>query len=377
MNIPFVDLKAQHDTIRPEIDAAIARVIDRANFVLGDEVQKLEEEFASFCESECAVGVDSGLSALQLALEAYGIGPGDEVIVPAFTFVATAAAVTFAGATPVFADVDPETCNIDVTQIEAAITAHTKAIIPVHLYGLPAEMDALMTLAAKHNLTVIEDACQAHGARYRGRRTGSLGHAAAFSFYPSKNLGACGDGGMLVTNDAQIAVRVRAMRNCGQFEKYRHDLAPYNHRLDTLQAAILRVKLPHLDEWNTRRQEHARRYNTLLADSPLGLPTVGSAGGSVFHLYVVRTPDRQALQESLKQQGIGTGIHYPIPLHLQPVFKQLGYHAGDFPAAERLSDQVLSLPMFPEMLPAVSEQVAQGVQHFLDERVGIWSSSLT
>lgn len=376
MNIPFVDLKAQHDTIRPEIDAAIARVIDRANFVLGDEVQKLEEEFASFCEAEHAVGVDSGLSALQLALEAYEIGRGDEVIVPAFTFVATAAAVVFAGAKPVFVDVDPETCNIDVTQVEAAITAQTKAIIPVHLYGLPAEMDALMALAARHNLIVIEDACQAHGARYHGRRTGSLGHAAAFSFYPSKNLGACGDGGMLVTSDAPIAARVRAMRNCGQFEKYRHELAPYNHRLDTLQAAILRVKLPRLDEWNARRQEHARRYNTLLADSPLGLPTAGSAGGSVFHLYVIRTPDRQALQETLTQQRIGSGIHYPIPLHLQPVFAQLGYRIGDFPISECLAEQVLSLPMFPEMLPVVPERVAHGVQHFLDERAGVWNSSL-
>jgi dTDP-4-amino-4,6-dideoxygalactose transaminase len=319
------------------------------------------------------VGVDSGLSALELSLRAFGIGPGDEVIVPANTFIATAAAVTFAGAEPVLVDVDPETYNIDVARIEAAITPRTRAIIPVHLYGLPADMDPIMDLAERHGLVVIEDACQAHGARYKGRPVGSLGHAAAFSFYPTKNLGGAGDGGMVTTDDAEIAEIVRAMRNVGQRRKYYHELPPLNRRLDTLQAAILRVKLRRLDSWITARRNCAALYDELLAPGPeypatgngLIAPRVDPDSMHVYHLYVVRVPDRDALKAFLDERGVGTGIHYPVPIYRQPFYAQNGFRAADFPVTEQLVGEILSLPMFPEMTAEqavyVATQVRQGL----------------
>jgi dTDP-4-amino-4,6-dideoxygalactose transaminase len=365
MNVPFIDLKAQHRALREELNQAMQGVLDRGDFALGKDVAIFEEEFAAFCGTRYAVGVDSGLSALKLSLLAFGVGPGGEVILPAHTFIATAAAVTFAGARPVLIDIDPATYNIDIAQVEAAITPCTRAIIPVHLYGLPAEMDAIMQVADKHGLVVIEDACQAHGAHYKGRQVGSLGHAAAFSFYPTKNLGGCGDAGMLVTNDAQVAEQVRAMRNCGQKEKYIHELAPYNHRLDTLQAAILRVKLRYLKEWNKARRRNAALYTRLLA------------GCSVLTPVEVRTPRRDALQAQLRERGIGTAIHYPIPIHLQPFYAGNGFRRGQFPVTERVCDEILSLPMFPEITAEQVQYVAGRVLDFGSESQQVQQSGLS
>jgi dTDP-4-amino-4,6-dideoxygalactose transaminase len=367
VNVPFVDLQAQHRAIRDELNQAIQRVMERADFALGEDVVRFEEEFAAFCGTRHAVGVDSGLSALELSLRALGIGPGDEVIVPAHTFIATAAAVTFAGARPILVDVDPAMYNIDVAQVEAAITPRTRAIIPVHLYGLPAAMDAIMSLADRHDLAIIEDACQAHGAYYKGRRVGSLGHAAAFSFYPTKNLGGCGDAGMVVTNDAQVADHVRAMRNCGQKAKYIHELPPFNHRLDTLQAAILRVKLRYLDQWNEARWRNAALYTKLLTGSGIVTPVEDPDSVHVYHLYVVRTPRRDGLQAYLREQGIGTAIHYPVPIHLQPFYTGNEFRRGQFPVTEGLCDEIISLPMFPEMTAEQIKYVADRVLDFGSE----------
>jgi len=364
MNVPFIDLREQHRRVRDELDQAIQRVMERADFALGEDVVLFEREFAEFCGTRYAVGVDSGLSALELSLRAYSIGPGDEVIVPAHTFIATAAAVTFAGAQLVLVDVDLSTYNIDVSQIEAAITARTRAIIPVHLYGLSTEMKPLLRLADEHGLVVIEDACQAHGAQYEGRRVGSLGHAGAFSFYPTKNLGGCGDAGMVVTDDAQVAERICAMRNCGQKAKYRHELPPFNHRLDTLQAALLRVKLRYLENWNEARRRNASLYTELLAGNGVVTPVESADCRHVYHLYVVRVPRRDALRAYLREQGIGTGIHYPIPIHLQPFYKRNGFHRGQFPVTEQLCREILSLPMFPEMTAEQVQYVAAQVIQF-------------
>lgn len=358
MNIPFVELTAQHRYLRNEINAAIQRVLDRGDFILGQDVSALEEEFAAYCGTKYAVGVDSGLSALELSLRAFGVGPGHEVIVPAHTFTATAAAVTFAGATPVFVDVDPETWNIDTGKIEAAITPRTKAILPVHLYGLPADMHMILGIAEKYKLIVVEDACQAHGAMYKGYRAGSFGNAAGFSFYPTKNLGACGDGGMITTNDAKAAETMRAMRNCGQLVKNVHELHPFNHRLDNLQAAILRVKLNYLDEWIATRRKLAAHYNKLFAGSQLKTPLEPPGYHHVYHLYVIRSQNRDALQTYLKDHGIGTAIHYPNPVHLQPFYADGKDRHGQFPIAERICNEILSLPMFPEMTEEQVEIVA-------------------
>jgi dTDP-4-amino-4,6-dideoxygalactose transaminase len=364
MNVPFIDLKSQHRALQGELNQAIQRVMERGDFALGKDVVQFEEEFADFCGTHYAVGVDCGLSALKLSLLALGIGPGNEVILPANTFIATAAAVTFSGALPVLVDVDATTHNIDVEQIESAITPNTRAIIPVHLYGLPAEMDKIIQLADQYSLAIVEDACQAHGAYFGGRRVGSLGNAAAFSFYPTKNLGGCGDSGMVVTNDRQVAEQVRAMRNCGQKVKHVHELPPYNHRLDTLQAAILRVKLRYLDDWIEARQRNAALYNELLAGSGFVAPFESSKSTHVYHLYVVRTSVRDALQTHLQQNGIGSGIHYPIPIHLQPFYAKNGSRQGQFPVTEQLSGEILSLPMFPEMALEQVQHVADTVIEF-------------
>jgi len=364
MKVPFIDLQTQHRALEDELNPAMQEVMKRADFALGHDVACFEEEFASFCGTRFAVGVDSGLSALELSLRAFGVGPGDEVIVPTHTFIATAAAVTFAGAQPVLVDVDPITYNIDVTKIEAAITPHTRAIIPVHLYGLPADMDTILQLADRYGLVVIEDACQAHGAYYKGRRVGSLGHASAFSFYPTKNLGACGDAGIVVTNEPQVVEKVRAMRDCGQKVKYHHELPPFNHRMDTLQAAILRVKLGYLEGWLEARQRIAALYTELLTENNLVVPCESPEASHVYHLYVVRTPQRDGLQAYLRDQGVGTAIHYPYPIHLQPFYTHLGFEQGSFPVAEQLCNEILSLPIFPEMTTGQVHYVASQVVEF-------------
>ena len=349
MNVPFVDLQAQYQTIKEEVNAAINGVLSRSDFVLGSSVREFEEEFARFCGAAHAIGVDSGYSALELILRAYGIGAGDEVITAANTFVATALAISTCGAKPVLVEIDPKSYNLDPAQLEAAITSATRAIMPVHLYGQPADMDPILDIARKYGLLVIEDAAQAHGARYKGRRTGSLGDAAGFSFYPAKNLGAYGDGGCVVTNDASLAERVRLLRNLGQRVKYNHQIKGYNHRLDTLQAAVLRVKLSKLDAWNAARRRVAALYTQLLADLPVTLPAEPPWAEQVYHLYVIRAQNRDALQSHLQKAGIATGLHYPIPIHLQPAFQELDYRRGKFPFTEVCSDEILSLPMYPEL----------------------------
>lgn len=366
MNIPWVNLTSQHQNIRAEINAAIQGVLDRADFILGQDVEKLEVEFASYCGTKYAVGVDSGLSALELSLRALGIGKGDEVIVPAHTFTATAAAVTFAGATPVLVDVDPLTWNIDVTRIEEAITSRTKAILPVHLYGLPADMHMILGIAEKHKLAVVEDACQGHGAVYKGHRTGSMSNAAGFSFYPTKNLGACGDGGMVTTNDLKVAETIRALRNCGQREKNIHELEPFNHRLDNLQAAILRVKLNYLEGWLESRRKLAVLYRSLLADTKVKCQDEPPGYWHVYHLFVIRTKNRDAMQSYLKEHGVGTAIHYPLPVHLQPFYNKDKDRHGEFPFAEKICNEILSLPMFPELTQEQVEIVASSIKEFSD-----------
>lgn len=363
-NVPFVDLGVQYRAISAEIDDAIAKVIQDADFILGREVRLFEEEFAEFCDSSHAVGVDSGTSALELALRAFDIGPGDEVITAANSFIASALGISHAGAKPVLVDVDPFTYTLDVKALERAITRRTKAIIPVHLYGHPAHMGPIRQLADKHGLVVIEDACQAHGARYKGKRVGSLGHAAAFSFYPGKNLGAYGDGGMVVTKDRKIANRLEMLRNYGQKEKYKHLFRGYNRRLDTMQAAILRVKLRYLEKWNAARRWNAKLYQKHLEGSGVVVP--GEAGGaeSVWHLYVIRTEQRDALKEHLINKGINASIHYPIPIHLQPAYHDLGYKRGDFPVTEAHADRILSLPMYAELTDRQIEFISQTVCEF-------------
>ncbi len=365
MAIPLVDLKAQYRSIGDEVNGAIQRVIDNTSFILGEEVSSFEDRFAAFCRTEYAVGTSSGTSALHLALLACGVGPGDEVITVPHTFTATGEAIIHAGAMPVFVDVDLDSYNIAPDQIEAAITEKTKAILPVHLYGRPAEMDPIMAIAERHKLAVIEDAAQAHGAEYRGRSVGSIGHAACFSFYPGKNLGAYGDGGAVVTNDEQIAEKVRLLRNHGRREKYEHITVGYGYRLDALQAAILKLKLGHLNEWNEQRRANADTYRELLQGLDLVLPRNSQHLKSVYHLFVVRNPRRDALLEHLRSNEIFAGVHYPIPLHLHPAYRHLGYQRGDFPDAEQAAREVLSLPMYPELSPAQMARVARGVRAFL------------
>jgi dTDP-4-amino-4,6-dideoxygalactose transaminase len=348
MPVPFMDLSRMHDPIMAQVQAAMAGVITRNAFILGQEVSDFEQAFAGYCEAEHCVGLDNGTSALELTLRAWGIGAGDEVITAPNSFIATASGIAFTGARPIFVDVDPHTYTIDVARIEAAITPRTKAIVPVHLYGQPADMDPIMALAEQHGLKVLEDACQAHGARYKGRRCGSLGDAAAFSFYPAKNLGAFGDGGAVTTNCAETAAQLRMLRNYGQEVKYHHLFLAYNRRLDTLQAAVLGVKLGRLDEWNESRRQTAARYDELLGER-YSVPVVANYAEPVYHLYVIRSGEREALAVRLKAAGVDTGLHYPVPIHLQQAYAYLGHAAGDFPEAERACQEVLSLPMFPYM----------------------------
>lgn len=365
MEIDFVDLKAQYHAIGPEVDAAIQRVVAGADFILGKDVELFEQEFAAFCEVNHAIGVDSGMSALELALRAYGVGEGDEVITVSHTFSATAFAISQTGAQPVFIDVDPRSYNMQPDLIEAAITSRTTAILPVHLYGQPCDIDEIARIAQKHHLLLIEDACQAHGASYRNRRVGSWGDAACFSFYPGKNLGAYGDGGMIVTGDAKIADRLRIMRNCGQQEKYRHVLVGFNHRLDNLQAAILRVKLPHLETWNDERRNAARTYNELLKDAAgVVTPHEDEERAHVYHLYVIQHPQRDALLAHLKDKGVRAGLHYPIPVHLQPCYEGCSVSPNSLSVTESLASRVISLPMYPELTRSQIEFVCDRVREF-------------
>jgi dTDP-4-amino-4,6-dideoxygalactose transaminase len=372
LQVPFVDLRAQYAALEEEVNRVVLKVMRDADFILGRDVKLFEEEFAAYCEAGYGIAVDSGTSALELILRAFEIGPGDEVITVANTFIATVLAISATGATPVLVDIDPATYTIDVVAAEAAITPRTRAILPVHLYGQPADMDPVLALAERHGLIVVEDACQAHGARYKGCRIGGISHAAAFSFYPAKNLGAYGDAGIVTTNDERIANSVRMLRDYGQREKYHHLLRGYNRRMDTIQAAVLRAKLPHLDDWNAARQQHAADYQTLLAESNLVLPEQPSFAESVYHLFVVRSEARDTLKNYLTAQGIATGVHYPIPIHLQPAYADLGHKVGDFPVTEQFAGQLLSLPMYPEMTSEHIDQVVHSIMHFAKEsRVGV------
>ncbi len=383
MKIPLVDLKAQYEGIKEEIQEAINRVLNSTAFILGEEVTKFEEEFAKYCGTRYAVGTSSGTSALHLALLSLGIGEGDEVITTSYTFTATVETIIHCGAKPIFIDINPRNYNIDVQKLEEFLKLRTpnslprrqagklrtrpKAILPVHLYGQPADLDPILKLAKKYNLKVIEDACQAHGAQYKekskttlnselrtpnselGRRVGSIGDIGCFSFYPGKNLGAYGDGGMVVTDDGEIANKIKCLRDHGRREKYEHQMIGYNYRLDALQAAILSVKLKYLEEWNEKRRKNASIYNKLLKDLDVVTPYEEEYAKHVYHLYVIRVKKRDKIYRFLQEKGIACGIHYPLPLHLQKAYHYLGYKEGDFPVAEECAKEVLSLPMYPEI----------------------------
>ncbi|MFU0507207.1 DegT/DnrJ/EryC1/StrS family aminotransferase [Pseudaminobacter sp. NGMCC 1.201702] len=361
--IPFLDLKAQYASIKGEVDAAVLSVLGSAQFVLGDEVAAFEREFAAYCGTRHAIAVNTGTSALHLALLAAGVGPGDEVVTVPFTFVASAAAICYIGARPVFVDIDPVTFTMDPARLESAITPRTKAILPVHLYGQMAEMDAIAEIAERHGIPVVEDACQAHGAEYLGQRAGGIGVSGCFSFYPGKNLGACGEGGIVVTNDDAQMETIRMLRDWGQERRYHHVLKGYNYRMDGIQGAILRVKLRHLEDWTEARRKHARHYSSLLAGSRRVQPPVDAAGRRhVYHIYAVRSPDRDGLQRSLQAEGVQSGLHYPIPVHLQKAYADLGYRAGDFPVSEAAAREILSLPIYPEMTSRQVECVVAAVE---------------
>lgn len=349
MKVPFLDLRAAYLELKPEIDAAVAQVLDSGYYILGPEVEAFEEEWAQYCEAKYAIGVANGLDALHLALLAMGVGPGDEVIVPSNTFIATWFAVSQCGATPVPVEPIAATYNIDPARIEEAITPRTKVILPVHLYGQPADLDPILAIGRKHGLRVLEDAAQAHGARYKGRRIGAHGDAVAWSFYPGKNLGALGDGGAVTTNNPEVADRIQVLRNYGSRLKYLNEVQGFNSRLDPIQAAVLRVKLRVLDEWNERRRGIAQRYLEGLKGSSLVLPQVPTWAEPVWHLFVVQDPQRELLINKLKAKGVGTLIHYPTPPHLQQAYKQNNYDKKMLPIAEKLANEVLSLPVWPQL----------------------------
>jgi dTDP-4-amino-4,6-dideoxygalactose transaminase len=367
--IPFVDLKAQYRQIRTAVRAALDEVCSNADFVLGKELDAFEREFAAFTGAKYAVGVNSGTGALVLAMRAAGIGKGDEVIAPANTFISSVIAISHAGAKPVLVDVDPVTYTIDPAAAEKKITKRTKAILPVHLFGQTADMDPIQKLARKHKLIVIEDACQAHGATYKGRNAGTLGDLAAFSFYPGKNLGSYGEGGAVTTNSEKYSRAVREMRNIGQSAKNVHTWIGYNERLHTLQAAVLRVKLPHLAAWTEKRRKAAALYTRGLRGLPVVPPMEAAGRTHVYHLYVIRAPKRDALGEFLRTQGIGTGVHYPTPVHLQPCYADLKMKPGACPESERAAREILSLPIFPEITPAQVRRVCDTIREFYT-RVG-------
>ena len=350
MNIPLLDLKAQYKSIKPEIQKAINKVINNGQFILGENVKKFEQEFAKFIGVKYAIGVGNGTDALYLALRACGISKNDEVILPVNTFIATAEAITLNGAKPVFVDVNPETYNIDINEIEKAITKKTKAIVPVHLFGQSADMSPILKIAKKHKLCVIEDCAQAHGARYKNKIVGSIGDIGCFSFFPGKNLGAYGDAGIITTNNKILAQKIYILRNHGRLKKYKHTIEGINSRLDEIQATILRVKLKHLKSWNKDRQKNARVYDKLFKNiNNIITPYIIKNTKSVYYFYIIRVKNRKKIQTKLKKEGVSTGIHYPVPLHLQPAYKYLGHKKGDFPKTEKLSKEILSLPIYPEL----------------------------
>jgi dTDP-4-amino-4,6-dideoxygalactose transaminase len=362
--IPLVDLKAQYDSIKSEVDGAIAEVLDSCQFILGPKVEAFETDFAAYCQSRFAFGVNSGTSALHLALLAAGVGPGDQVITVSYTFVATIAAILYTGAAPVFVDIDPLTCNIDTAKIEAAITPKTKVIMPVHLYGTCADMDPILEIARRHNLIVIEDAAQAVGAEYNGRRAGSMGDLACFSFYPGKNLGAYGEAGAVVTSNEKYVEVLKELRDQGQSAKYLHERVGYNFRMEAMQGAILGVKLKHLDEWTAARRHHAKTYSQTLSDSGLRLLDEPAACKSVYHIFPLFTEQRDELREHLQANGISSGIHYPIPVHMQRGFSNLGFNEGDLQETEQVCREVMSLPMYPELTDETVKQISESVVQF-------------
>lgn len=368
-HIPLVNLKVQFASIKEEIYEAIERVLEKQCFIMGDEVNLFEKEFADFCNAKYCVGLSSGTAALHLALIACGIGPGDEVITVPYTFISTTEAISYVGGKIVFVDIEPTTYTINVEKLEQAITDRTKAIIPVHLYGHPANMSRIMEIAKKYNLKVIEDAAQAHGAMLNGQPVGTFGDVGCFSFFPAKNLGAYGDAGAIITNNNNITEHINLLRNHGRSEKYEHRIEGFNHRLDALQAAILRVKLKYLKEWTYARRKQAMYYGELLKDLPLSMPSESPGYYHVYHLYVVRTQERDALRAALKEEGIETGIHYPVPLHLQPAYFHLDYSKGDFPIAEACACSVISLPLYPELSKKDQNKIVKVIQKFITEPV--------
>jgi dTDP-4-amino-4,6-dideoxygalactose transaminase len=365
MNVPLLDLKAQYSTIRAEVEAAITEVMESQHFILGPKVEQCEKAIAAYSGCAHAIGVSSGSDALLACLMAEGIGPGDEVITTPYTFFATAGAIARLGATPVFVDIDPATYNLDPSQIPSRVTGKTRAIIPVHLYGQMADMDVVMRVAGERGLVVIEDAAQAIGAEYKGRRAGSIGHYGCFSFFPSKNLGAAGDGGMVVTNDAQRAEKLRCLRGHGSKPKYHHKIIGGNFRLDAIQAAVVSAKLPHLDDWTSARQSNAKKYDALFRQSglPLGRPVVAT-DRHIFNQYVIRVPGRNDLQAALQKKGVGTEVYYPVPMHLQECFAYLGHGLGSFPESERAANETLALPIHPELTEQQAQYVVECIREF-------------
>ncbi|HJV46671.1 MAG TPA: DegT/DnrJ/EryC1/StrS family aminotransferase [Bacillota bacterium] len=362
--IPLLDLRAQYQSIKEEIDQAVLTVLESGNYIMGPFVKKLEESIAQYCGVKHAIGVANGTDALLLTLDALGVGPGDEVITTPFTFFASAEVVSQVGATPVFVDIDPKTYNLDVNQLEAAISEKTKTIIPVHIFGQPVDMDPILAIAKKHNIYVIEDACQAIGATYKGKKIGSMGIAGCFSFFPTKNLGGYGDGGIIVTNDDELAEKLRILRVHGSFPKYYHSMIGYNSRLDSIQAAMLQVKLQYIDQWNEKRREKAAIYDRGLAELPITLPYVEEDRQSVFHLYIIQTEYRDELLKFLGDKGISSGVYYPVPLHRQDVYKDLGYGEGSMPESEKASFGTMALPLYPELSAEDQEYVIQVVCDF-------------
>lgn len=364
MNVPYFDLPAQIRSLRPQLDAAIARTLDSCAFCLGPEVAQFERDFAAFIGAKHCVGFNSGTSALHVAMRILDIGPGDEVVTTPFTFIATSWAIAYVGARPVFVDIDAKTMNLDPAKLEKAITARTKAVMPVHLFGHPFDLGPIMEICQRRGLPLIEDAAQAHGARYKGRVVGTFGEMAAFSFYPGKNIGACGEAGALITRDPAHAKRAASLREHGSTVRYHHDEVGYNYRMEGIQAAVLGVKLGHLNDWNAARHRTAHRYHGLLAATPLTLPREADDCESAYHLYVVRHPRRDRLKEHLHSRGVGTALHYPMPLHLQKCFAGLGHAPGDYPVAEAAARECLSLPIYPELTESQVEYVAAMIADF-------------
>ena len=362
--VPYLDLAAQMRPLRAEIDQAIAQTLDRCSFCLGPDVEQFEKDFAAYCDSSHSVAFNSGTSALHVALLLLDIKPGDEVITTPFTFVATSWAISYVGARPVYVDIDRKTFNLDPRLIEKAITPKTKAIMPVHLYGHPFDVDPIQAIARKHTIPLVEDAAQAHGGTYNGKVVGTFGVTAGFSFYPGKNLGACGEGGALVMNDAKLATRAKSLREHGSTVRYYHDEIGFNYRMEGIQGAVLRVKLKHLADWTTARRRIALGYNQLLAGTPLELPVEAPGVHSAWHLYVIRHPRRDELKKHLEASGVGCGLHYPLPLHLQKCYASLGYKKGDFPESERAGEHCLSLPIYPELTESQQNRVVEVIKSF-------------